>query len=188
MICQYRKRRDAHSPHPLALANVLYGSRRASPPAHRMTPEQGSISLSRCSLNPSVRTSAKARISAWGNCSCSRIAAASSVRPFVITSSTSTILCGGAGRHATEKDSKCSRTVGRSPVSAVADLRTANRRSSPGHTLPASPTALNAQTSCPAADGASLEGAEPGTGTSTTSGANTRSWGSRRLVRCTTPA
>jgi hypothetical protein len=167
----------------------VYGSRRASPAAHRMTPRQGSSSLSRRSLNPTVRTSAKARISAWGNCSWSRIAAASRVRPFVITSSTSTILCGAAGRHATEKDSKCSRTVGRSPESAVADLRTANRRSSPVHTLPAGPTELSACASCPAAHGASLEGAHPGTGTNRTSGANSRwSCGSQRLVRYARPA
>src|SRR5205807_2592077 len=157
--------------------------------AHRMTPEQGSSNRSIRRLNPTVRTSAKARTSAWGNASCSRIAAARSVRPFVITSSTSTILGGGAAKRATEKDSKCSRTVGRSPVSEVADLRTATRRSSPGHTLPAGPTRLSARASCPAAHALSLEGVQPGTGTNATSRANNPlSCGSWRLVRYARPA
>lgn len=139
--------------------------------------------------NPKVLMSANARISACGKTVCIRAAAANSVRPLVITSSTRTILQTIPGGGTTRKDSKCSDTVGRARLGAVADLRTAARRRNPIHTVCARPTSRSATASVDAAQGASSLGALPGTGTRTAPPLNSaRRRGSPMAARYTTPA
>jgi hypothetical protein len=167
-----------------------YGSRLASPPAQYTMPSHGAISRSRCCRRPSVRISAKPRISACGSATCSRAAAAKSVRPLVITSSIRMIFSGVCrDRVSTRNDWKCSCTVGRLPAGACDDLRTVNRRRSATQVARAKPSSLSTRARCAAAHGPLPEGSLPGTGTRTGARAKTpRKYPCRSTKSITEPA
>ena len=81
------------------------GSLRASLPVQYTTPSQGASSRSSRFKNPVLRTIANAVTSVLGKASRSFAAAASSVRPLVMTSSTRTSLGGDRGAAAIPNDS-----------------------------------------------------------------------------------
>jgi hypothetical protein len=82
-----------------------YGTRRASLPFQWISPKQGSSIRSTLETSPRVRSNANARTGAPGNASLRRAAAAKSVRPRVMTSSTNTKLAAWHGNRSTSKDS-----------------------------------------------------------------------------------
>jgi hypothetical protein len=107
----------------------------------------GCATLSISDVRLIVRMRANARTCTSGKACRKYAAAASRVLPSVTTSSISRIRGDGNGDPLTANEWKRSSTVGRFPAHAVADLRTAVQRRSPGQTAMPNPCCSSASAS-----------------------------------------